>query len=143
MKSKKYRLQRESLVAMSVSMVLFIKLLVKTCEVVQSSSSSVPGGKRLANTLDIDHLSRSVKRYEVLSFMEDLLAEVTSNPQECISIGSVDKVIEETDAAMVCKRKQVEQVNAEDDEASMLKKVKGSSSSQSSITSFFQVKKVV
>ena len=142
MRSKKYRLQRDSVVAMSVSMVLFIKLLVKTCEVVQSSSSSVPNGKRLANTLDVDHLSRSVKRYEVLSFMEDLLAEVTSNPQECISIGSVDKVIEETDAAMICKRKQVELVNAEDDEASTLKKVKGSSS-QSSITSFFQVKKVV
>ena len=130
MRSGKFRVQRDAVVAISLSMALFIKLLVKTCEVVHASSSSSSRGKRSANSLEIECLARAVKRYDVLGFMQDLIAEMATNSREDISIGSVEKVLEDTDK-MISKRKN----HIASDEGAA-KKIKGPS--QSSITAFFK-----
>lgn len=82
MQSRKFRVQRDSLKAINISMALFLKLVTKTCEVVQSTSAStsLAGGKRAANLLDMEHLSKAVNRYDVLSFMKDLVAELDVAP---------------------------------------------------------------
>jgi len=76
LKSKKFRIQRDSVKAINISMSLFIQLLTKTCEVVLSTSGSSIPGKRGENTLEVDHLVKAVKRYDVLSFMKDVVAEL-------------------------------------------------------------------
>ena len=127
MKSKKYRLQRDSLRTINASMALFIKLLTKTCEVVQTTSTSSSGGKRLANTIDIEHLSKAVKRYEVLGFLSDLVREMNRREldRELAALERVEDIVAQADA-MVAKRKP------DDDDESM-----EASKKQRSITSFF------
>jgi len=132
MSSKSFRISKDSLKALSLSIALFVKLLTKTCEVVQSSSSAGLPGKRPANTLDICHLAHALKRYEVLTFLKDLIDEMKPKSDESVSIESVEKVIVDTDAA-VAKRKSLMRSEAGDCEAR--KKIKGA---QSSITSFFK-----
>lgn len=127
MQSKKYRLQKDSLRTINASVALFIKLLTKTCEVVQSTSAIGPSSKRSANTLDIDHLARAIKRYEVLRFLSDLVNEMNQRHSEVEALESVERVLEEADMA-VAKRKPVMEA---DDEANE------SSKKQRSITSFF------
>ncbi len=57
-------------------MSLFIQLLTKTCEVVLSTSGSSIPGKRGENTLELEHLVKAVKRYDVLAFIKDVVAEM-------------------------------------------------------------------
>ena len=119
---------------MNWSISLFIKLLTKTCEVVQTTSSTTAptGGKRLANTLDIDHLGKAIKRYEVLGFLSDLVAEMNERVKEPSSLGSLESVLVEVDnnesieATVHSKRKP----DVEDNDDGVSKK-------QRSITSFF------
>lgn len=125
--SKKYRLQRDALRTINVSVAMFIKLLTKTCEVVQTTSSTSFSGKRLANTLDIDHLARAIKRYEVLKFLSDLVNEMNQRHVEPKSLDSVEQVLESADMT-VAKRKP--DVEMEEDASEGAKK-------QRSITSFF------
>ena len=134
MQSKKFRVQRDSLKAINISMALFLKLLTKTCEVVQSISVSSGNSKRVHNTLDIDHLSKAVKRYEVLEFMQDLITEMNIKPKEPVSdLGSISAMISNLDAVdQSSKRKDRDTEDGESEEA---KKQKGS---QVSITSFFR-----
>jgi hypothetical protein len=132
MRSKKYRVQRDSLRAINLSISLFIKLLTKTCEVVQSTStSSGIGGKRLANTLDIEHLSKAIKRYDVLGFLSDLVSEMNQRLREPTSLGSLESLIvdhENIDPSCQVKRKPMADEAVADDQGSK---------KQRSITSFF------
>ena len=129
MRTKKFRLQRDSLQAISASMALFIKLLTKTCEVVHSTSTTTGTTKRLANTLDVEHLAKAIKRYEVLGFLSDMVSEMNQRVKEPTSLGSLDDVLREPIGveipSSVSKRKQ------EMDE------VDESTKKQRSITSFF------
>lgn len=126
MRSKKYRVQRDSLQAINLSMTLFVKLLMKTCEVVQSTSTSSGGPKRAANTIDVDHLAKAVKRYEVLSFMQDMVSEMQERSHVPSSLGDADSIVAESEA-FAGKRKQVPD---ETEEGDVVKK-------QRSIASFF------
>ncbi len=144
MKSKKFRMQRDSLKAINISMALFLKLLTKTCEVVQSTSTATTSGKRLQNTLDLDHLVKAVKRYEVLSFMRDIVDEMNLKKMESKDLSSVASMISKLDAIeeRANKRKQDKgsdengEVHAEDEDMTAANKKQ--KSSQMSITSFFK-----
>lgn len=127
MQAKKYRLQKDSLRTINASVAFFIKLLAKTCEVVQSTSSAASTSKRSANTLDIDHLARAIKRYDVLRFLSDLINEMNQRHSEVEALESVDRVLEAADST-VAKRKTV--VEADEEAIDAQKK-------QRSITSFF------
>jgi hypothetical protein len=76
LRSKKFRVQRDSVKAINISMSLFIQLLTKTCEVVLSTSGSSIPGKRGENTLELEHLVKAVKRYDVLAFIKDAVLEM-------------------------------------------------------------------
>lgn len=140
MQSKRFRVQRDSLNAINISMALFLKLLTNTCEVVQSTSASSihSGGRRAANTLDLDHLCKAVKRYDVLAFMADLVEEMNVKDHETKDlelIGSTPR----RDSYGVDKRKDrtASEVDHSIQEPGVqLKKHKDSS--QVPITSFFK-----
>jgi hypothetical protein len=141
MKSKKFRVQRDSLKAINISMALFLKLLTKTCEVVQSTSTSSVPGKRAQNTLDIEHLAKAVKRYDVLMFMKDVVDEMNvkkADTRDLSSISSMMAKLDSIDEKSSGKRKAdpgtAEEIDLEDEEMQESKKFK---SSQTSITSFF------
>jgi hypothetical protein len=75
MKSKKFRVQRDSVKAINVSMALFVKLLTKSCELMHSNNvTDYP--TRMRNTLDVGDLAKAVSRYDVLGFLEDLVEEM-------------------------------------------------------------------
>jgi len=146
MKSKKFRVQRDSLKAINISMALFLKLLTKTCEVVQSTSTASSGGKRAQNTLDIEHLAKAVKRYEVLSFMKDIVDEMNSKKIETQDLSSLSSIISKLDriddervTTSIKRKQQNAEGSANGDEENQdedgNKKLK---SSQMSITSFFK-----
>ena len=134
MKSKRFRIQRDSVKAINISMSLFIQLLTKTCEVVLSTSGSSIPGKRGENTLEIDHLVKAVKRYDVLAFMKDVVAEmnVVEKPASMPRPGGSLR-------GGVTRTKRPNSANDVVDMSSSepAKKLKTSSSAQMSITSFF------
>ena len=136
MSSKKFRLQKDALKTINISMALFLKLLTKTCEVVQTTSVSTAGPKRVANTLDVEHLAKAVKRYEVLTFMKDLVGEMTVKSREARELASVDQVLADADASLGKRKERIETPDVEllDDSEG----VKKHRNSQASITSFFK-----
>ena len=136
MKSKKFRVQRDAVKAMNISMTLFIQLLTKTCEVVLATSGSSISGKRGENTLELDHLIKAVKRYDVLAFMKDIVAEFESQRPEPIvkALSSVNpntgtRAKRNADTAMV--------IDLDDEKDSSIEGAKKLKTSQTSITSFF------
>lgn len=135
MRTKKFRIQKDSLKTINISLSLFIKLLTKTCEVVQTTSSSSFGGKRGGNTLDMDHLAKAVKRYEVLAFMQDLLHELNEKSREPQSLLGVDRVLEQADASLGKRKERIETPDNSDESLDVAKKARNG---QASITSFFK-----
>jgi hypothetical protein len=137
MKAKKFRIQRDALRTMNVSIVLFLKLLIKTCDVVQSTSTSSAKGKRASNTLDVDHLVKAVKRYEVLAFMQDLLKEMNHKPSIPQELPSTEEGLDSIGSSLAKRKERIHSndllVDADSD--IVYKKQK---SCQISITSFFK-----
>jgi hypothetical protein len=127
MRSKKYRVQRDSLKAINLSVALFVKLLTKTCEVVQSSSTLSSGPKRAANTIDVDHLAIAVKRYEVLAFMQDLVDEMKQRPRATVLTELNDEVAREEEFTAGKRKTAPEELVNEE-----------GAKKQRSITSFFK-----
>lgn len=76
MRSKKFRIQKDSVKAVNVSMALFIKLLTKSCELLHSNTIPEGSAARMRNTLDIGDLVKVVHRYDVLEFLKDLVDEM-------------------------------------------------------------------
>ena len=118
-------------------MSLFIQLLTKTCEVVLSTSGSSIPGKRGENTLELDHLVKAVKRYDVLAFMRDVVAEM--NMDKPASSAKPLAPSNSKGAASSRSKRPVDLANAIESEEMDLssepnKKLK---TSQMSITSFF------
>jgi hypothetical protein len=135
MKTKKFRIQKDSLKTINICLSLFIKLLTKTCEVVQTTSSSSIVGKRAGNTLDIDHLVKAVKRYEVLAFMQDLLHELNEKSREPQSLLGVDRLLEQVDESLGKRKERVETPDKSYEPLDVAKKARNG---QASITSFFK-----
>ena len=131
MQSKKFRVQRDSLKAINIAMALFIKLLTKTCEVVQTTSVSASGvsGKRSSNALDVDHLSKAVTRYEVLAFMKDLVEEIA---EKSLANRELDPIVDDSED-VVSKRKE----RPDDADKEEQKRLKGDVS-QMSLSFFFK-----
>jgi len=116
---RKFRVQKDSLRAINISMALFLRLVTNTCAVVQSTSVS-SSNKRSANLLDVDHLCKAVNRYDVLSFMEDLVGEMDEKKEPP----------PEDDRKRKDREEPMEEVMSE-------KRPKEDDESQPSITSFF------
>jgi hypothetical protein len=83
----------------------------------------------MANTLDVEHLGKAMKRYEVLGFLGDMVSEMNQRVKVPTSLGSLDDLLREPAALgeTVAPNKR-KQEHEEADES--LKK-------QRSITSFF------
>ena len=120
----------------NISMSLFIQLLTKTCEVVLSTSGSSIAGKRGENTLELEHLMKAVKRYEVLAFLKDIVTEMNvqkPSPVEGPTASGLAKNLNRS-------KRPAEDGNEPDsgqtgvDQSESTKKLK---TSQMSITSFF------
>ncbi len=76
MKSKRFRIQKDAVKAVNVSMALFIKLLTKSCELIHTNTVSELSTAKIRNTLDIADLVKVVHRYDVLEFLKDLVDEM-------------------------------------------------------------------
>lgn len=125
--------------AINISMSLFIQLLTKTCEVVLSTSGSSIPGKRGENTLELDHLVKAVKRYDVLAFMSDVVAEMNAGkpPSSTRPLAPSNAKV---GGSARCKR-PADIVRADDSEGvdmdTSVEPSKKLKTSQMSITSFF------
>ena len=122
---------------MNLSMVLFLKLLIKTCDVVQSTTSTSVKGRRAANVLEVEHLAKAVKRYEVLTFMEDLLKEMHLKSMRPKDLPNLDLELEQSDQSLSKRKDRMgSDEGIPDDDADVASKKPRSS--QVSITSFFK-----
>lgn len=117
-------------------MSLFIQLLTKTCEVVLSTSGSSIAGKRGENTLELEHLMKAVKRYDVLSFLKDTVSELQAqkpSPPERVSVSTTTKSVNRS-------KRPADRVDGPDSsqaEMDISESTKKLKTSQMSITSFF------
>ena len=135
MQSGKFRIQKDALDAVNLGTSLFVKLLTKTCEMVQNgSSSSLPARK---NQLDIGHLSKAVEKYDVLEFLKDLVSEMAIEA----------KGLDQASKDLVSLKRKENDVSLGDSEireenfvdaAPSPKRTRASENKQASITSFLQ-----
>jgi hypothetical protein len=120
----------------NISMSLFIQLLTKTCEVVLSTSGSSIAGKRGENTLELEHLMKAVKRYDVLSFLKDIVTEMNVHkpvPVDRPAASGMGKNLSRSKRPAECGN-ELDSGQTEMEPSETKKKLK---TSQMSITSFF------
>jgi phosphoribosylaminoimidazole carboxylase (NCAIR synthetase) len=98
------------------------------------------------NSLDIEHLAKAIKRYDVLTFMKDIVDEMNIKKFEAQDLASVSSMISNLDCIeertskrkQVGKNNEVHDVETEGGDEEMTAASKKQKSSQMSITSFFK-----